>query len=74
MDRLLGEHGIGHDSVSGCHQFEQQMQARRLEETDAEALQALRRGWYVGRETFRTQMLERMEGKLGDHHSGQLHH
>ena len=49
------------------------MERRRLEETDPEALKVLRRGWCLGSQSFRREMLLRMEGKLGDHHSGELH-
>ena len=49
------------------------MERRRLEESDPEALKTLRRGWCLGSEGFRREMLLRMEGKLGDHHSGELH-
>ena len=49
------------------------MERRRAEETDPGVLRALRRGWCVGGEDFRRQMLLRMQGNLGDHHSGQLH-
>ena len=54
-------------------EFERQLEARRLEEADEEELEPLRRGWCLGSEGFRQQMLELMEGKLGEHHSGQLH-
>ena len=73
VDRLLGEHGIQEDTPAGRSQFEQWMERRRLEETDPEALKALRRGWCLGSEGFRREMLLRMEGKLGQHHSGELH-
>ena len=73
MDRLLGEHGIQRDNASGRGQFEGQMEARRLEQVDEGALKAFRRGWCLGGEAFRQQMLEQMEGKLGEHHSGELH-
>ena len=53
--------------------FEQWMERRRLEETDPEDLKALRRGWCLGSEGFRRELLLRMEGKLGQHHSGELH-
>ncbi len=36
------------------------------------ALKVFRRGWCVGAEEFRQRMLEQMEGKLGEHHSGEL--
>ena len=73
VDRLLGEHGIGQDSAAGRQEFERQMERRRLEALDEEALKPLRRGWYLGSEQFKEQMLELMEGKLGESHSGELH-
>ena len=73
VDRLLGEHGIPQDSAPGREQFERQREARRLEEVDEAALKVFRRGWCLGGESFRQQMLEQMEGKLGEHHSGALH-
>ena len=33
----------------------------------------MRRGWCLGSQSFRREMLLRMEGKLGEHHSGELH-
>ena len=73
VDRVLGEHGIQQDSVAGRQQFEEYMERRRSEETDPEALKALRRGWCLGGEGFRRDLLARMEGNLGEHHSGELH-
>ena len=73
VDRLLGEHGIGQDSAAGRQEFERQMERRRLEALDEEALKPLRRGWYLGSEQFKEQMLELMEGKLGESHSGEVH-
>jgi hypothetical protein len=49
------------------------MERRRQEETDPQAVKALRRGWCLGGESFRREMLLRMEGKLGEHHAGELH-
>ncbi len=73
VDRLLGEHGIQQDTPAGRQEFERRMETRRLEETDEEALKVFRRGWCLGSEEFRKQMLEKTEGKLGDNHSGELH-
>jgi REP element-mobilizing transposase RayT len=72
VDRLLGEHGIQQDTAGGRKEFERQMETRRLEQTDAKALKALRRGWCVGDEHFRREMLEKLDGNLGEHHSGEL--
>jgi hypothetical protein len=38
-----------------------------------EELMPLRRGWCLGSEQFRQEMLERMDGKLGESHLGELH-
>ncbi len=73
VDRLLGEHGIQADTAAGRLRFEQWMERRRAEETDPEALKALRRGWCLGGKAFKRQMLRRMAGSLREHHSGQLH-
>ncbi len=72
VDRLLGEHGIAQDTPAGRQEFEQQMEARRLEPGEEEALKVFRRGWYVGSEAFRQEQLARMEDKLGEHHAGEL--
>src|SRR5512147_2219467 len=73
VDRLLGEHGMQEDTAAGRQRFEQWMEKRRGEETEPAALKALRRGWCLGGEGFRREMLLRMAGSLGAHHSGQLH-
>ena len=73
MDRLLGDNGIQEDTAVGRARFEQWMERRRQEKVDPERLKALRRGWCLGSGSFRTEMLVRMEGKLGAHHSGELH-
>ena len=72
VDRLLGEHGIPGDTAGGRQEFERRMEARRLEEVDPAALREFRRGWCLGSKEFRQQMLERMDGKLGENHSGAL--
>ena len=64
--------GILQDSAAGRQQFERQMEARRLEEAHEEEFKPLRRGWCLGGEEFRQAMLELMDGKLGENHSGQL--
>ena len=74
VDRLLGEHGIQGDTPAGRQLFEAQMERRRLEETDPEALKAFRRGWCLGDTEFKTHLLGLLEGKLGEHHAGELRH
>ena len=72
VNRLLGEHGIQEDTAQGREQFERRMEARRLEQSDGESIKVLRRGWFLGSSDFRKQLLEQMDGKLGQNHSGEL--
>lgn len=71
-ERLMGSHGILEDSASGRKEFEERMERRRASETEDEAWEPLRRGWCIGTEAFKKEMLERMDKTLGDHHSGKL--
>ena len=72
MDRLFGEHGIRQDTAAGRREFERGMEGRRLKGLDAEEAAEIRRGWCLGSATFKEELLGRMEGKLGDHHAGEL--
>ena len=72
VDRLLGEHGLRHDTPTARQEFERRMEAARLGPGDEEGLKALRPGWLVGSEGFRKQMLEQIEDKIGARHSGEL--
>ncbi len=72
VDRVLGEHGLTEDTAATRQEFERRMEARRREEADQAALKSLRRGWYLGSQEFKDRMLEKLDGKLGEHHSGQL--
>ena len=72
VDRLLGEHGIQQDTVAGRQAFEERMEARRAAESDEAEWRAIRRGWRLGPAEFKASLLERMAGKLGAHHAGEL--
>ncbi len=48
------------------------MEARRAAEDDAAARRPFRRGWCLGSEAFKKQMLELMDGSLGESHSGEI--
>lgn len=72
VDRVLGEHGLQHDSPAVREEFERRMEARRLEPSDQEDVKALRRGWCLGSEEFKQQKLEGMESKVSEHHFGEL--
>jgi putative transposase len=81
VDRLLGEHGIAKDSAAGRQQFERRMELRRRVE-DGEEFAPLQRGWCVGSEEFRQELLEQMNAgpenygeeirEAGEHKARQL--
>jgi hypothetical protein len=70
--RLLGEHGLQEDGAAARQEFERRVEAQRLEPGDEESLKALRRGWCLGSREFKDQMLEEVEGQVGQHHFGEL--
>ena len=69
---MLGEHGIQRDDVAGRGKFEERTEKRRAEGTDGTEWKAIRRGWCLGPPEFKAKLLEQIEGKLGQHHSGEL--
>lgn len=69
VDRLLGEHRVPKDSAAGREEFRVQMEARRREGNEAE-WKAVRRGWALGSEAFRRELLEAMEKPQGASHYG----
>ena len=72
VDRLLGEHGIHEDTAAGRRQFERRMEARRTEDAEGAEERLIRRGWCLGPPDFKARLLEQMEGRLGEYHSGEL--
>ena len=69
VDRLFGEMGIPRDTTAAARQFELRMEERRAQETGGD-WKALRRGWCLGDKTFRQELLEQMDGRMGEHHYG----
>ena len=67
VDRLLGELGIPEDSVAGRAQLEQYLETRRAQEDDDE-FKAIPRGWCLGGETFRKELLESISAGAGEPH------
>ena len=64
VDRLLGEHRIPKDSVAGRQQFEQRMEWRRSND-DGQEFKSVERGWYLGSQEFRRELLAQMSEKAG---------
>ena len=69
VDRLLGEWGIPKDSPAGRQRLEQALEERRGAE-EGEEFKAIRRGWCLGEETFRQDLLAQMSERVGAEHYG----
>lgn len=69
VDRVFGESGIPRDHAAGRRQYERRLEQRRRE-GEAEEWKGLRRGWYLGEEEFRQDLLARARGVVGDQHYG----
>jgi putative transposase len=70
VDRLLGELGIPKDSPAGLEQLEQCLETRRAQE-DADEFKPIRRGWCLGSETFRKELLESAHTRATESHHAQ---
>jgi REP element-mobilizing transposase RayT len=69
VEALLGEKGIARDNTAGRAEFARQMERRRLEEGGAD-YSAVRRGWCLGSEEFREDILAAEAEKVGANHYG----
>ena len=70
VDRLLGEYGIPKDHAAGRKQLERELEKRRGMEAGQE-FKPIRRGWCLGEETFRKELLAQMSGRIGAEHYGE---
>jgi REP element-mobilizing transposase RayT len=73
VDRLLGETGIPRDSAAGRRALAAGLEARRAQEAGAE-YREVRRGWCLGDEAFRQELLAQMQTRLGAEHYGVERH
>jgi putative transposase len=70
VDRLFGEWNVRVDNAAGRRQFAAELEARRQGEAEGE-FKAVRRGWCLGGEDFRRDLLEQIAGQKGAHHYGE---
>ena len=70
VDRLLGEWGIPEDSPAGRQRLELALEERRGEE-EGEEFKPIRRGWCLGEEKFREELLTQMSERMGAEHYGE---
>jgi len=67
VDRLLGEYGIPKDSAAGRRHLVAQVERRRAAEAGSD-YQQVRRGWCLGGEAFRQELLAQMSERVGENH------
>lgn len=73
VDRLLGEYRIPQDSAAGRRHLATQMELRRAAEAGAD-YRHIRRGWCLGNEAFKNELLAQMAERLGPEHYGEERH
>ena len=71
VDRLLGELHIPKDSVAGREELENYLEVRRAQEDDGE-LKKIQRGWCLGGETFRQELLAQASAVAGESRATKL--
>jgi len=64
VNRLLGEHHIPKDSAAGRRHLEEMVERRRGAE-DGVAYKAIRRGWFLGEEALKTELLAQASTRTG---------
>ncbi len=69
VERLLGEKGMPRDSMAGRQEFERQMERRRREDLELE-FKPVERGWCLGSEVFREELLAAAGERVGRSHYG----
>ena len=70
VDRLLGAWGIPEDSPAGRQRLERALEERRGTE-EGEEFKPIRRGWCLGEEKFREDLLTQMSERMGAEHYGE---
>lgn len=70
VDRLLGEWGIPKDTAAGRRVFAERMECRRWEDGKQE-FRPVERGWCLGSEEFRQELLEQVSIPAGPSHFGE---
>jgi hypothetical protein len=69
VGRVLGEYRIPRDSAAGRRQLEIALEERRVTESGAD-YKLVRRGWCLGADLFRQELLGQMQDRMGAEHYG----
>ena len=67
---MLGEWGSTKDSPAGRHRLKRALEERRGAE-ECEEFKPIRRGWCVGEEKLREELLTQMSERMGAEHYGE---
>ena len=70
VERLLGEYHIAQDSVAGRKRLEEALEAGRAVEAGA-GYKPIRRGWFLGDQALREELLAQVNAQAGDGHYGE---
>jgi hypothetical protein len=70
VDRLLGEYRIPEDSPAGRRRLEEVLEQRRGAE-EGDAFKPIRRGWFLGKEALKQELLAQVSKKVGKWHYGE---
>jgi putative transposase len=73
VDRLLGEYRIPQDSAAGRRHLAAQMELWRAAEAGTDH-RHIRRGWCLGNEAFKKELLAQMAERMGPEHYGEERH
>ena len=70
VDRLLGEYGVPKDSTAGRRRLEEALEERRGK-GESEAFKPIRRGWFLGKEALKRELLAQVSKRAGKSHYGE---
>jgi REP element-mobilizing transposase RayT len=72
VDRLLGEWGVAKDSPAGRRHFSRCVEHRRKQESPKADWRAVERGWFLGDQEFKAELLAQVRELKADHYGAEL--
>jgi putative transposase len=71
VDRLLGDYHIPQDSRAGRRHLEEALEQRRGAAEEGDAFKPIRRGWFLGGDALKQELLAQVSAKAGQWHYGE---
>ena len=71
VDRLLGEYHIPQDSRAGRRHLEEALEQRRGAAEEGDTFKPIRRGWFLGGDALKRELLAQVSAKAGQWHYGE---